>query len=136
MRVSWTVSRTTVRWHLHWPTSGWGAIGLNRVSALPGTHLVMAAIVQGRIILSDRHIVSVGDHREVAALGGVSHVHVVGGHTTAAGCAVEFDMTAAPTDRWHHPLGAGRRYQLLVAYAAVADFHHHSLFRWEVGIVL
>lgn len=134
MIVAWRSDANTVEFSMRWPSQGWAAIGLNTRSGLTGTQLMMVSVVNGRAIVSDRHIVAAGDHRTVRSLGGSDHVRVREGRCDATGCEAVLVVERVARDQLHHTIQAGREYSLLIAYSAVADLTHHSLFRTEVAV--
>lgn len=119
---------------MRWPSHGWAAIGLNTRSGLTGTQLMMVSVVNGRAIVSDRHIVAAGDHRAVRSLGGSDHVAVRVGRCDVTWCEAVLVVERVARDQLHHTIEAGREYWLLMAYSAEAGFAHHSLFRTEVAV--
>lgn len=136
MSVSWKIEGEQARIVMTAPTSGWVAIGFNTTGELAGTNLLMGCVADGKALLSDRYIVTPGDHRSVGELGGTPAARLLSGSEDIASTRIEFLLSLHATDRWHHTLQAGQTYTLLLAFSREDDFAHHSMMRTSTTITL
>ena len=136
MTVAWKIENEHLYITMNAPTKGWVAIGLNTMEQLQGTNLIMAAIKEGMINLSDRYILAPGDHKSISDLGGTNATVLISGVENDAGTQVEFMLPLKASDKFHVELQPGRHYFLLLAYSQEDDFSHHSMMRTTVEIEL
>ena len=136
MTVRWQLDDACATFEMHAPTHGWLAVGFNTHDVLAGTHLIMGAVKDGLVAVSDRAIIAPGDHRARSDLKLASHLTKPDGQEDARGTTVRFSLPLGKTDRYMHPLYAGNSYVMLMAYSQEDDFLHHSLMRTSVTIGL
>lgn len=136
MHLEWAFQGEWLHLTMQAPTRGWLAIGLNTSEGLAGTNLMMAAVQEAEVRLSDRYILAPGEHRSVEELGGVPSLILLEGRESAEQTSITFKMPVRASDRFHYNLEAGKKYHLLLAYSLEDDFMHHSIMRCAVEISL
>ncbi|MEM8487890.1 MAG: DOMON domain-containing protein [Bacteroidota bacterium] len=136
IKFSWRFASGRLFCQLEAPTTGWVAMGFNTRPGLAGTHLVMAAVVDGNVFVDDLYIVGPGDPRRIEALGGALDLQEVDGNETHQSTRISFSIPVAPTDNWRKKLTAGVTYDLLLAYSTHDAFEHHSRIRRHIKVVL
>jgi hypothetical protein len=136
MEVTWEIKDKVIEFEVKAPSKGWLAIGFNKKEQLVGSNLIMAAVKDGKCIISDRYIVGFGNHKSVESLGGINHLSNISGQEDQKGTTVKFSVQKEKQDEFHFPLKKGCRYSLLIAYATHDDFSHHSRMRTTVDIRL
>lgn len=129
MTMHWEFRADTLICRLRAETEGWVAIGFNTQKGLAKTNLIMAAVKNGEVTLSDRYIVGAGDHRSIESLGGQSKVTLIEGKEENGATEIVFEIPLESTDEWHYTLEEGQKYHLLMAYSRDDDFMHHSMMR-------
>lgn len=136
MAVRWEVVNDKVHFELSTPEHGWVAIGFNDKNKLPGTHLVMACVKEGKVIGRDYYIHSPGIYKPITELGGKGIVYDVEGDEGFSGTMIRFTLPLDHAGKYYIPLTEGREYNLLVAYSREDDFNHHSMMRDSLKIKL
>lgn len=136
MTVKWKFEDEHLIFYLNAPTNGWMAVGINESAGLPGTNLIMATILNGEILISDRYILAPGNHQSVAELGGVSSVSPLSGSEKQLESNLSFKIARGSVDRFHYELWPGKRIYLLMAFSQEDDFMHHSIMRTALEIAL
>lgn len=136
MTVSWFVENNRVHFSITAPTTGWVAIGLNTKDQLAGTNLIMGAVSNDQVQISDRYIIRPGKHEAVSSLGGKSALADQAGNEEDGMTRLRFSLPLNARDTYHQKLEAGQSYSLLIAYSVSDDFQHHSRMRSSVQIIL
>lgn len=136
MVFNWKIQEQWLICDMQGPMKGWIAVGFNTRSGLEGTNLIMGAVQNGEVVISDRHIVAVGTHQSVSALGGLESAVLMEGSQDESGVHIRFRLPLRTPDEWHHNLEKGRVYHLLMAYSRDPDFGHHSAMRKHFQIKL
>jgi hypothetical protein len=136
MTVEWEWQDESLLMRLAAPTGGWLAVGFNLSNELSGTNLIMAAVAESKVRLSDRFIVAPGDHRSMADMGGIDGLVLMAGSEKDGQTSVLFRVPSAASDQFHFNLSPGKRFHLLMAYSLEDDFMHHSVMRTSIEITL
>ncbi len=136
MVFKWAVREQWLFCEMRGPLQGWIAVGINTIPGLKGTNLIMGAFQDGAPVISDRHVVAVGDHQSVQRLGGTERAVLMEATQDESGVRIQFKLPLRATDEWHHTLEKGRTYHLLMAYSQDPDFGHHSAMRKHFQIKL
>lgn len=117
------------------PQNGWVAIGINTEDNLIHSNLIMGSINHGKPILSDRHVISLGNHKSMEELFAHSQTELIF-HSEENGTLIQFSIPNNSIDNYHYNLIKGNTYYLVMAYSMEDDFSHHSIMRTTVKIIL
>ena len=132
----WLFKDNRLHCRLMAPTSGWVAVGFNSMPGLKGTHLIMGAVDNDQIIISERFIVSHGNHQSIQSLGRSQDLLTHGWKENAAFTEFQFSIPVKNSDAWRKDLIEGHPYHILLAYSMADDFEHHSRVRRHVQVEL
>ena len=70
MTVKWEIKYERIHFEMEAPTDGWLAIGFNEKEGLVGTNLIMGAVKNNQVTMTDDFIVSFGNPQPIEKLGG------------------------------------------------------------------
>ncbi|MEM6807432.1 MAG: DOMON domain-containing protein [Bacteroidota bacterium] len=136
MLVSWEQKGSYWEFEMSSPSQGWMAIGFNEKEGLAGTNLIMGAIKEGKVELSDRYIIRTGFHVALTDLSVVEKLELIGGEEDKNGSRISFRIPMKSQDYYHKNLHPASSFYLLLAYSQEDDFKHHSMMRTSVKITL
>ncbi len=137
MTVEWTFKdENQINFKLTSPSNGWVAIGLNTKKQLVGSNLIMVGVSEKHEVISDRYIISIGNHQSIEDLGGKASTQLLSAKNDNGGTTVEFTLSTKATDAYHLNLEKGKKIHLIMAYSHDDDFMHHSAMRTSLEIIL
>ena len=136
MTVKWIVLDNYIQFTLQSPKHGWVAIGINEEATLINSNLIMANVENNSPRISDRFVVSLGNHKAVTDLGGEKCVALINGNQSSEGTSITFNIKKHSGDNFHYQLREGQAYYLTMAYSLADDFQHHSIMRTATKIIL
>lgn len=136
MSVEWYHKADRVYFEVQAPTDGWVAIGFNNKDRLTGNNLIMGAVKDNKVEMTDGYIVGVGNHQVMEKIGGSNQLQDIEGRESMGKTTVAFSLPVKAADQFHFDLDQGKTYFLLIAYSRADDFEHHSTMRTSVSINL
>lgn len=136
MTVKWEIKYERIYFEMEAPTDGWVAIGFNEKEGLVGTNLIMGAVKENRLTMTDNFIVGFGDHRPIENLGGSNQLSDKKGKEQGEQTNICFSLPIKAADKFHVDLDKGKTIHLLIAYSTSDDFDHHSIMRTSAKITL
>ena len=135
-RVQWEYKADRVHFEMQAPTDGWVAIGLNDKDQLIGNNLIMGAVKEEKVNITDDMILGFGYHQPMENIGSSSQLEDVKGWESMGKTTIAFSLPIKAADQFHFDLNKGKEYFLLIAYSQDDDFAHHSIMRTSLKIEL
>ncbi|MEM6696990.1 MAG: DOMON domain-containing protein [Bacteroidota bacterium] len=136
MTVKWKIKYERIHFEMEAPTDGWLAIGFNEKEGLVGTNLIMGAVKNNQVTMTDDFIVSFGNPQPIEKLGGSNQLSDQKGKEQEGRTTIVFSMPIEAADEFHIDLKKGKTIHLLIAYSTSDDFDHHSIMRTSAEITL
>ena len=136
MKVQWEAVGDHWEFSLEAPTSGWLAIGFNHKNDIVGANLIMAAVINDRLIIEDQYVTGLGKHPEVSKLGAQPVAFAVSSKEKNGTTQIVIRIPQKKMDRFHYDLIKGQSIWLICAYSQDDSFDHHSRMRKHLQITL
>lgn len=136
MTFSWAFQGDHLQCTVSAPGRGWVAIGFNDQNSIQGSNLIMGAFEKGHFKMSDRYVVSHGNHRSVLSLKVSEAISERKVFETNQGTTMTFKIKCHPNDSLHKPLVKDQEYTIWLAYSREDDFGHHSAMRSSIKVKL
>lgn len=136
MTFEWSFNEEQLEIKMTSPGPGWIAFGFNDQDQIKHSHLVMGSANGASQKVEDHYVVDFGDHRDVASLGGQSHIICSNVSDADARTVFTLKLDSKPKDGYHKALEPGSEWYLTLAYSLSDDFDHHSIKRTSVKVKL
>ncbi len=136
MTFRWKVDGAWLHCVLRAPTTGWVTLGFNERDAILGADLIMTRVVKGKAEVVDRFVRGFGDAPLDQAHGGVHSPQDIGGWEKDGQTQTQFKIPIAAKDPHDKVLREGQSIWVILAFAQVDDYEHHSLVRVHVKVTL
>ena len=136
MSFSWKIEGDYMHCEVRSPGKGWVAVGFNTKQEITKSNLIMGAAEHGHFKMSDRYVVSFGNHKSVLSLGGNEAILDRNVIENEKGSIMTFKIKVKSEDTYHYNLIQGEEIFLWMAYSREDDFEHHSAMRTSIKITL
>ncbi len=136
MSFSWEINGEYLECKVSSPGQGWLAIGFSEENKIMGSNLIMDAAEHGYFKMSDRYVVSFGQHVSMLSLGANEALMNRGVVEKTNGTTMSFEIKRKNTYKYHLILEEGKELYIWLAYSENDDFMHHSTMRTSLKIKL
>ena len=135
MEMSYEIFDDSVAVSLRGPTTGWVGIGFNDENNIVGSDLLLFHVIGDETVGLDMYVQGVGDPQEDILINGQHSIRILEGNEQAGQTRIRFSMALNSQDPNDYKHTLSEPFWLILAYAAVDDFKHHSLMRRHIPFV-